>query len=205
MPVTPFDTGDFDVFRIRDFPARMAAIQQRIRPKLEALGQEMAQEISRLVGGEAHSHVAKHARRTVNPPADTWVAFCADRRGYKKHPHFKVAISTNCLRFLFEIGPEFHDKTQWSALWRKKASNLLPKGPYVWFRNEHDEEPAGKLQGLSGRGIERLADDLIKRRDGQIVLGKIAPKEATLGWDAKEYSRQAIATFRAFSSLYHLA
>jgi uncharacterized protein YktB (UPF0637 family) len=55
--------------------------------------------------------VARHARRTVNPPDDTWVAFAPDRRGYKKHCHFKVAVSRNAVRFLFDVGPEHADKS----------------------------------------------------------------------------------------------
>ena len=36
-----------------------------------------------------YPHVAKHARRSVNPPKDTWVAFATSKRGYKMLPHFK--------------------------------------------------------------------------------------------------------------------
>src|SRR2546429_1997194 len=90
MPSLAFVTGDFKVFDVEGFRPRMAELRSRVRPKLEVLGKSLAPAVSRSLGGEVFAHVAKHARRTVNPPDDTWVAFSPDARGYKKHCHFKV-------------------------------------------------------------------------------------------------------------------
>src|SRR5207253_2263610 len=109
---------------------------------------------------------AKHARRTVNPPDDTWVAFAPDRRGYKKHCHFKVAVSRNCVRFLFEVGPEHADKARWRAAWKRNAAQLGAVLRRVqglaWFKNEHDEEPAGMLSDLDAEGLTQLAEDRLR-------------------------------------------
>src|SRR5699024_912271 len=42
--------------------------------------------------GEFYPHVAKHARRTVNPSTDSWVAFAPAKRGYKALPHFQFGF-----------------------------------------------------------------------------------------------------------------
>ena len=105
MSFPGFTAADFKVFDIPGFKPRMAAIQTRIRPKLEAAGRNLLPDVARIGGGPAFVHVAKHARRTVNPPDDTWVAFAGDKRGYKKHCHFKLAVSRGAVRFLFEAGP----------------------------------------------------------------------------------------------------
>ena len=204
MEPIAFNAGDFDVFRIPDFSERMSQIRGRVRPKLEALGTALAPSLSSIIGSPVFAHVAKHARRTVNPPGDTWVAFCTDRRGYKKHPHFKIAISQSCIRLLYELGPEFGDKKRCAELWKKKAGGFIPKGKFVWFRNEHDEEAAGRLSILSGDRLEELAESLTKRRDGQIVLGKLVPKETALRWTSQNYHREALKTFKAFQGLYTL-
>src|SRR5262249_14386016 len=115
MPSAAFGAADFKVFEVKGFAPRMSEIRARIRPKLETLGQRLLPEVSRAIGAEAFVHVAKHARRMVNPPDDTWVAFGPDKRGYKKHCHFKVAVSRNAVRFLFEVGPEHADKKRWAA------------------------------------------------------------------------------------------
>ena len=97
-----FTASDFKVFDIQGFNERMAAIMLKIRPKLTSMGETLAPKVSTLVDRALFVHVAKHARRTVNPPDDTWAALGPDQRGYKKDVHFKVAVSRHCVRFLFE-------------------------------------------------------------------------------------------------------
>ena len=122
MAFPGFTAADFKVFDLEGFAPRMGAIKGRIRPKLEAAGRDLVRDVTRLGGAPAFAHVAKHMRRTVTPPDDTWVAFAADRRGYKKHCHFKVAVSRHCVRFLFEVGPEHADKKKWASAWKRSAS-----------------------------------------------------------------------------------
>ncbi len=111
MPSSAFGNADFKVFDVKGFQPRMQELRARIRPKLETLGHSLVPPLQHTTGEATFAHVAKHARRTVNPPDDTWVAFAGNQRDYKKHPHFKVAVSRNCVRFLFEIGPEHERQT----------------------------------------------------------------------------------------------
>lgn len=207
MGFTGFAALDFRVFDLHGFQPRMAAIRAQIRPKLEALGAELLQDIGRLTGGDAYAHVAKHARRTVNPPDDTWVAFGPDKRGYKKHCHFKVAISRRCVRFLFEAGPEDAEKKKWVGAWKKHAGRLAAalkkaKG-LAWYKNEHDDEPAAVLADLSSEEIVRLADELTRTRDGQFVLGRLVSEAVATRWGPEEYRKAAVATFEVLAPLYH--
>jgi uncharacterized protein YktB (UPF0637 family) len=204
----PFSSADFKVFELPGFQERMQAIRTRIRPKLEALGQSLAPALERTLGEPTFVHVARHARRTVNPPDDTWVAFAADPRGYKKHPHFKVAVSRRCVRFLFEVGPEHADKSRWAAAWRRSAPRLGPvlrgvKG-LAWFKNEHDEEPAAALGDLGQEQFLDLADELTRTRDGQLVLGRATPAAEAARWREARFREAALETFRALVPLYRL-
>ena len=197
MPSPAFYATDFKVFNETGFRTRMAAIRARIRPKLEAVGHSLAPAVSRATAGETFAHVARHARRTINPPDDTWVAFGPDARGYKKHCHFKVAISRHAVRFLFEVGPEHGDKKRWAAAWKRNAPRLGPvlrrvKG-LAWFKNEHDDEAAAPL-----------ADELTRTRDGQFVLGRTVPAEQAARWTEAQYRDAALETFRALAPLYRL-
>ena len=206
MASSAFGGADFKVFDVKGFQPRMTAIRSRVRPKLEALGRSLAPSIRRATGEAAHAHVAKHARRTVYPPDDTWVAFAANERGYKKHPHFKVAVSRNCVRFLFEIGPEHADKKRVAAAWKKNAGKLGPvirrvKG-LAWFKNEHDEEPAGMLGDMTPDAFSGLADELLRTRDGQLILGRMVSAAEAARWKEAEYRGAALETFRALAPLY---
>jgi uncharacterized protein YktB (UPF0637 family) len=205
MPSTAFGAADFKVFEVTGFARRMSAIRARLRPKLETLGQRLLPEVSRAIGAEAFVHVAKHARRTVNAPDDTWVAFAADRRGYKKHCHFKVAVSRNAVRFLFEVGPEHGDKPRWAAAWKRNAPKLGPvlnrmKG-LAYFKNEHDEEPAALLADLSLEELVALGDEALRTRDGQFVVGRAVPAGEAARWSEAQYRTAALETLRALSPL----
>jgi len=209
MAFTGFTAADFKVFDLQGFQPRMAAIRGQIRPKLEALGAELLPAVARATGGEAYAHVAKHARRTVNPPDDTWVAFGPDRRGYKKGCHFKVAISRRCVRFLFEAGPEYAEKKKWVVAWKRQAPKLIPtfrqaKG-LAWFKNEHDEEPAALLADLSPEELSRLADELTRTRDGQFVVGRLVGEGEAVRWRAEDYKKAAVSSFEALARLYRLS
>jgi uncharacterized protein YktB (UPF0637 family) len=208
MPAAAFNAADFKVFDVEGFRARMEEIRTRIRPKLEAIGHRLEPAVSRTTGSPAFVHVAKHARRTVNPPDDTWVAFGPDLRGYKKHCHFKVAVSRHCVRFLFEIGPEHDDKKHWAGAWKRSAGKLGPVLRRVrglaWFENEHDEAPAAPLADLTPDRLAALAYELVRTRDGQIVLGRAVAAEEAARWTEAQYRTAALETFRMLAPLYRL-
>jgi uncharacterized protein YktB (UPF0637 family) len=208
MSFTGFTPSDFKVFEIPGFKPRMQAIKTRIRPKLEAVGRELLPDVTRVGGGEAFIHMAKHARRTVNPPDDTWVAFALDRRGYKKHCHFKVAVSRQGVRFLFEAGPEHAQKKRWLRAWKRHTRQLVPvlrraKG-LGWFKDEHDDAPAAILTDLPADAVARLGDELLRTRDGQFVLGRVVSAEEATKWKPRDYARAARETFHLLAPLYRL-
>ena len=208
MPSSAFVAGDFKVFDVSGFKPRMSEIRARVRPKLDAMGETLAPAVGRSIGGEVFVHVAKHARRTVNPPDDTWVAFGPDARGYKKHGHFKVAGSRGGVRFLFEIGPEHAEKRRWASAWKKNAPKVGPvlrRLRYLaWFKNEHDDEPAAPLADLTPESLAELADELTRTRDGQFVVGRAVPADEAARWTGAQYRSAALETFRALAPLYRL-
>src|SRR5882672_4710696 len=208
MPSAAFGSADFKVFDVKGFQPRMGEIRARIRPKLETLGKSLAPAVARSVGGDTFAHVAKHARRTVNPPDDTWVAFAPDKRGYKKHCHFKVAVSRHCVRFLFEVGPEHADKKRWAAAWKKNAGKLGPvlrrMKDLAWFKNEHDETPTAALGDMAPDALVELADEIVRTRDGQLVFGRAVAAEEAARWTEAQYRAAALETFRVLVPLYRL-
>lgn len=104
---TGFTQADFDTFNIDGLNERMTAIQERIQPKFKVIGESVIDDVSAMIGSEMHLHIARHARRTVNPPNDTWMAIAGNKRGYKKHPHFQVGLWDDhlfiWLAFIYEL------------------------------------------------------------------------------------------------------
>lgn len=103
MTFTGLTASDFAIFSVPGLEERMKILIAQLRPKLVEIGNELAPTISTLIGEEFHPHVAKHARRTINPPNDTWVAWASDKRGYKKHPHFQVGLWSSHMFIWFAL------------------------------------------------------------------------------------------------------
>jgi uncharacterized protein YktB (UPF0637 family) len=208
MGFSGFTAKDFQVFSIPDFPGRMSAIRAQVQPKLLALGADLTPQFARLAGRDIFAHVAKHMRRTVNPPDDTWVAFGPDRRGYKKCEHFKVAVSRGCVRLLVEIGPEYLRKPAWAQAWRKAAPGLAralrgAKG-VGWYKNEHDEEPAAELSALAPGALKDLAQELLRRKDGQLVLGRRIPRAEAAAMPPADLEQAAVGAFKDLLPVFRL-
>jgi uncharacterized protein YktB (UPF0637 family) len=198
----------FQVFAIPDFAGRMATIRSEVSPWLVQLGEALAPPLATVAGEALFPHVARHARRTVNPPTDTWVAFGPRARGYKGDPHFKVAVSGEGLRFLFEAGPELAGKVDWAARWQGNASGLhsrLSSTDLAWFKNEHDAEPAARLGDLSRAELGDLSGRLLKGRDGQLVLGVAVPRARALRLSGDALAAEALRVFGALAPCYRLA
>lgn len=107
MKFSGFSAKDFETFQIDGLAERMEAIKTRIQPKFRQIGDQLTSDLSITLGNEMFLHIAKHARRTVNPPKDTWLAVCNNKRGYKKHPHFQVGLFDDrlfiWLAFIYEL------------------------------------------------------------------------------------------------------
>lgn len=87
-----FTKKDLEIFEVPGFADRMQLIKDTISPKLAKLGELLQPQLSRAVDHEIYPHVAEHARRTVNPPTETWVAFGPDPQGYKSYVHFTLCV-----------------------------------------------------------------------------------------------------------------
>ena len=124
MATLGFWRGDFEVFAIEGFSARMAKIHERIRPRLVRLGIELAPELSRKLHMEFFPHVAKHMRRTVNPPDETWTAFGPSRAGYKRYGYLALCISGAGIHARAVVKSEADKRPEMARLVKSKSADL---------------------------------------------------------------------------------
>src|SRR5258706_631491 len=87
-----FTQSDFDVFSIPGFEARMPRLRAQITPKLKEMASIITPRLEEATGLEFYGHVAMHMRRSVNPPIETWAAFCRSPRAYKPFVHTRLAV-----------------------------------------------------------------------------------------------------------------
>ena len=65
----------------------------------------------------------------------------------------------------------------------------------AWFKNEHDEAPgAPSSPTCPPTQLAELGDELMRTRDGQLVLGRAVAGRGGRALEAREYAR-ALETF----------
>lgn len=168
-----FTQTDFDTFHIEGLEARMEAIRSRIQPKFQAIGETLTGNIAAHAGNEMFVHIAQHARRTVNPPKDTWMAFCHNKRGYKKHPHFQIGLFDDRVFVWFALIYELPNKQGMAKQFLKNESELLNIIPrdYV-ISDDHMHKEAVAMNDLDETSFRKL---LVRFRDvkkAEFLVGK---------------------------------
>ena len=201
-----FTDKDFNVFEIEGLEPRMDALIQTIRPKLNELGQRFSQELSILSGEEIFPHVAKHARRTINPPKDTWVAFAANKRGYKMIPHFQIGLWGTHLFIWYAVIYEAPAK---AAIGKKFLQNVefiqnhVP-ADFVWSV-DHMQPGSQRHHDLSNKDLELMFTRLQTIKKAELLCGVQIPREQAVKMSGDELIEKITKTFEQLMPLYKLA
>ncbi len=201
MSFQGFEKQDFETFYIEGLDERMEAIQTRIQPKFKTIGMELADYLSYETGTEMFLHIAKHARRSVNPPNDTWLAIAENKRGYKKHPHFQVGLFDDhlfiWLAFIYELPGK--EKIATELLSDMDTLLTLPKTFVVSL--DHMKKDAIALHDLSEENLIRVRD--IKK--AELLIGKHISQEETANLDGNELIQEIKQTFEQLVPFYQQA
>ncbi|WP_239617271.1 YktB family protein [Cohnella mopanensis] len=180
-----FDQRDFEVFEIDGLESRMEALIDRVRPKFHLLGERINASLEELCGEPMFTHVAKHARRTVNAPNDSWVAFANNKRGYKAHPHFQVGLWSTHVFVQFAIIYECPNKNVFAERALAELDSIRRSVPsdFVWSKDHmvptgliHSEQTDDQLADLFERLRSVKASELtcgihIQRGDPVLANG----------------------------------
>ena len=158
MSIKGFSQHDFDTFLIDGLGARMEAIETRIQPKFQVIGEELAQDLSMKLGNEMYLHIARHARRTVNPPNDTWLAVCDNKRGYKKHPHFQVGLSDDRLFIWLALIYELPSKQNIANAFLDSFDEIKALPADFAVSLDHMKKDSFSLEELEEKHLQRFHD-----------------------------------------------
>ena len=192
---------DFQVFEVPGLDARMEELKTRIRPKFEELGSRFAAVLSEASGTEMFPHIAKHARRTVNPPKDSWVAFAANRRGYKAKPHFQIGLWESHVFVILALIYEASGKD-------RIAKELLDSGEVhdlpedFVLSGDHMKPEAERLGDLSAEEVTQLLTRLRDVKKGELVIGRHIPADEASNMSEEEFMTFTEDTFRELLPLY---
>ncbi len=201
MATLGFTRVDFEVFGVDGFSERMQQIYAHVRPKLIRLGDELASGIARRLHMEFFPHVAKHARRTVNPPSETWAAFGPSPKGYTRFGYLALCISGAGIHARTVVKSEADKRPEIGRLLKARRAQLAEafNGTGIarydkWDFRQMPEETAAEADFFSTLG------DNLEKKSGGIDVG--------FGWRVKEALRldreELIDAFQELEPLYRV-
>ena len=167
-----FKENDFKTFDIDGLEPRMDAIKKNIRPQLNALGDYFSDYLSNQYNQPYYPHVAKHLRRTVNPPNDTWVAFATNNRGYKMLPHYQIGLFGSHLFIMYGVIYESEYKETCANKWLDMIDTFRALPDDFVISKDHMKEEKLKISELSDEELIKAIERLKKVKKGEFLIGK---------------------------------
>lgn len=171
---------DFDLFTIEGLEKRMTALQTLVQPKFTLLGNHFSDKLSAHGTDEFFTHVAKHARRTVNPPTDSWVAMAPSKRGYKALPHFQIGLWETHLFIIIAVIYENPDKKGIAERLEQNISQLTSLPLSYVLSGDHMKPEAFEIETLEQDGIEKMLTRLQTVKKAELLVGRHLSKEAAI-------------------------
>lgn len=197
-----FAPKDFKAFDVDGLENRMEALNEHVRPQLNKLGDYFADYFSSQTGEEFYPHVAKHARRSVNPPVDTWVAFAPNKRGYKMLPHFQIGLFRDQLFIMFGVMHEAKNKAEQMKIFKKHFDKIkaLPNDYSLCL--DHMKPEKTLIKEMSEDDLKKAIDRAINVKKGEFFVARaIKPSDKRLKSD-KAFLQFVEETFDQFLKFY---
>lgn len=206
MSFQGFTDKDFDVFTIAGLEPRMERLIEQVRPKLIELGDQLSGFLSAASGTEMFPHVARHARRTVNPPNDTWVAWASSKKGYKSLPHFQLGLWSTHLFIQFGVIYECPYKEQFASQLAKneKQVRMLIPDHYYWSV-DHMKPDVILDSEMDGKQFAHLIHRLKTVKKAEALCGLKIERDDPVLADGERFLQLAENTFKQLMPLYQLA
>jgi uncharacterized protein YktB (UPF0637 family) len=201
-----FDQSDFDTFKIEGLDRRMGAIQERIRPKFQTIGLELTTELTEAAETEMFLHIAKHARRTVNPPQDTWLAIAANKRGYKQHPHFQVGLFDDHVFIWLAFIYELPNKTEIAKNFLEEFENVsktIPNDFYISL--DHMKKEAKAMDSMGKQGLLAALKRFRDVKKAEFLVGQQIQANDPILTDGDKFLSVVKDTFKTLMPLYKIS
>ncbi|EOW9527527.1 YktB family protein [Bacillus cytotoxicus] len=205
MTLQTFQSADFAVFSVDGLERRMNAIKTHIQPKLETLGEQFSHYLSDQTGEPFFYHVAKHARRKVNPPNDTWVAFSTNKRGYKMLPHFQIGLWGTHAFIYFGLIYECPQKEVAAHALLEHLNDLKTNIPnhFVWSI-DHTKPDVLPHDTLESKELQKIIERLATVKKAELLAGiHIAPEEFS-SMTNEQFQTKIESTIHSLLPLYKI-
>ncbi|WP_125707998.1 DUF1054 family protein [Companilactobacillus zhongbaensis] len=130
-----FSQKDFLVFNDDTLTGRLDLIKEKIDPSFEKIGSDLLAALEKKYQEKFYMKIAKHQRRTNNPPPDTWLAISQDKRGYKKNPHVELGLWPDRYFVTFSLLADVYDRQEFYPLLESISDRIV--GSDLGVSNDH--------------------------------------------------------------------
>lgn len=201
-----FTDQDFQVFQVQGLEERMNALKQQIRPKFEVYGEAISSFLTTQLQEPTFVHIAKHARRTVHPPEETWVAWSTNKRGYKAHPHFQLGLRENELFAYFALIYECTKKKSFARNLQEQLDEIWGKLPENFhLSQDHTKPDTIPLSSLSEEKMKQILSRLENIKKAEFLVGLVLPRQKVVTLQGDLLKKQIEEAFSSLFPLYRLA
>lgn len=203
MEFEGFEKKDFDTFTIDGLDERMGAIRERIQPKFQAIGNEIVGNLSAKLGNEMFIHIAQHARRTVNPPNDTWMAFSLNNRGYKMLPHFQIGLWDDrlfvWLAYIYEL-PAKKEIAEKFINHIDDLKEMIPKDFDISMN--HMKKSNEQMEDIH---LDKVLERFNKVKSAEFLIGKQFSPEDPILKDGPAFMKEVQSIYDTLIPIYQLS
>ena len=204
MSIVKWTKEDFQVFDIDGLDERMEALTTIIRPKFNELSETFTGYFSAKTGEEFFGHVAKHARRTVNPPKDSWVAFAPYKRGYKALPHFQIGLWGTHLFIVVAVIYEAPQKEEMAQRLLKNMHVIKNLSDDYVLSGDHMQPDTISLKEARTEKLEQLLIRLRDVKKGEFLVGRRISADEAIKMSAEQFLQLAEQTFDELLPVYEV-
>ncbi|GGB63577.1 DUF1054 family protein [Virgibacillus dakarensis] len=203
MTFNGFTAQDFATFSIDGLEERMEAIQNRIQPKFQEIGSELVDHLQSKLGNEMFLHIAKHARRSVNPPKDTWLAIANNKRGYKKHPHFQVGLWDDrvfvWLAYIYEL-PNKNEMAEVFLQHLDQLEQILPQDYDLSL--DHMKKSNEQIKDVA---IKDVLDRFKNVKSSELLIGKQFEASDPILTDGSKFLNEVKSIYDKLIPIYQMS
>ncbi|WP_251516102.1 MULTISPECIES: YktB family protein [Staphylococcus] len=197
-----FKPNDFKSFEVEGLNERMEALDKHVRPQLNELGTYFAEYLETTTGETFYPHVAKHARRSVNPPVDTWVAFSTNNRGYKMQPHFQIGLFRDQLFVMYGVMHEAKNKADQVKVFEDQFNKLKNLPDDYSISLDHMSQKKTYINEMTDDDIKKAIDRVKNVKKGELFIARtLSPQDKQLKTD-KAFLSFIEDTFEHFLMFY---
>ena len=204
MSFNGFTHNDFDAFQIEGLESRMEAIQERIQPKFTEISKGVQSDLEILTGNEMHLHIAKHARRTKNPPVDTWMAFSDSKRGYKMLPHFQIGLFDDHVFIWLAYIYELPGKQEMASMFLNHLDEIHKQIPSSYMIST-DHTKKGASEVVKHADLEKVLTRFRDVKKGEFLVGRHILSDDPILKDGDEFIAAVKETFETVMPIYKLS